>query len=130
VFQDEARVGQKVGMLYLGLIGTRPPLVRDNRHDSAYLFGAICPTARRCRHLSRLQHRAMTCICARSGHGGPDAHASWSATVPDGSERPTPARAWQHHLINLRPTRRKLNPMENVWAYLRATSSATRLGQL
>jgi hypothetical protein len=23
--------------------GSRPPMVRDNRHDSAHLFGAICP---------------------------------------------------------------------------------------
>jgi hypothetical protein len=25
------------------LRGSRPPAIRDNRHDSAYLFGAICP---------------------------------------------------------------------------------------
>jgi hypothetical protein len=24
-------------------VGSRPEVVRDNRHDSAYLFGAICP---------------------------------------------------------------------------------------
>jgi transposase len=39
-FQDEARVGQKGGHTY---VGSRPPMVRDNRHDSAYIFGAICP---------------------------------------------------------------------------------------
>jgi hypothetical protein len=26
-----------------GPVGSRPPMVRDNRHDTAYLFGAICP---------------------------------------------------------------------------------------
>jgi hypothetical protein len=26
-----------------GPIGSRPPMVRDNPHDTAYLFGAICP---------------------------------------------------------------------------------------
>ena len=37
-------MGQKGGHAYIwGRIGTRPPLVRDNRHDSVYLFGAICP---------------------------------------------------------------------------------------
>src|SRR5208282_6053010 len=24
-------------------VGSRPPMVRDNRHDTAYIFGAICP---------------------------------------------------------------------------------------
>jgi hypothetical protein len=24
-------------------VGSRPPMIRDNRHDSAYNFGAICP---------------------------------------------------------------------------------------
>ena len=43
-FQDEARVGQKGTHAYIWApIGSRPLMVRDNRHDSAYLFGAICP---------------------------------------------------------------------------------------
>ena len=43
-FQDEARVGQQGSITYVWApIGSRPPMVRDNRHDSAYLFGAICP---------------------------------------------------------------------------------------
>ena len=43
-FQDEARVGQKGGHTYVWApVGARPLMVRDNRHDSAYLFGAICP---------------------------------------------------------------------------------------
>jgi hypothetical protein len=43
-FQDEARVGQKGWLPYLWApIGSRPAAVRDNRHDSVYLFGAICP---------------------------------------------------------------------------------------
>ena len=43
-FQDEARVGQKGSLSYIwSAVGSRPPMVRDNRHDTAYLFGAICP---------------------------------------------------------------------------------------
>ena len=44
-FQDEARVGQKGGHtnVWAAPVGARPLMVRDNRHDSAYLFGAICP---------------------------------------------------------------------------------------
>src|SRR5579863_4247364 len=44
-FSDEARVGQKGSLEYVWApIGSRPPMVRDNRHDSVHLFGAICPT--------------------------------------------------------------------------------------
>ena len=43
-FQDEARVGQKGSLSYVWAPkGSRPPMVRDNRHDNAYILGAICP---------------------------------------------------------------------------------------
>jgi hypothetical protein len=48
-FQDEARVGQKGGHTYVWAeLGSRPPMIRDNRHDSAYIFGAnsSCPTTK------------------------------------------------------------------------------------
>jgi hypothetical protein len=42
--KDEARVGQKGSLSYVWApIGSRPLMVRDNRHDNAYIFGAICP---------------------------------------------------------------------------------------
>lgn len=42
--QDEASVGQKGTRAYMWApIGSRPLMVRDNRHDSAHIFGAICP---------------------------------------------------------------------------------------
>jgi len=44
-FQDEARVGQQGSLEYIWApIGSRPLAVRDNRHDSVYLFGALCPS--------------------------------------------------------------------------------------
>ncbi len=37
-------MGQKGGHAYIWAEkGSRPLMVRDNRHDSAYLLGAICP---------------------------------------------------------------------------------------
>jgi hypothetical protein len=43
-FQDEARVGQQGTLSYIWAErGSRPAVVRDDRHDSAWLFGAICP---------------------------------------------------------------------------------------
>src|SRR5271165_1416603 len=42
--KDEAGVGQKGSLSYVWApVGSRPPMVRDNRHDTAYIFGAICP---------------------------------------------------------------------------------------
>ncbi|CAH2396890.1 hypothetical protein MES4922_180028 [Mesorhizobium ventifaucium] len=43
-FQDEARVGQKNGLVrQWARRGTRPRQPADQRYKSAYLFGAICP---------------------------------------------------------------------------------------
>jgi hypothetical protein len=43
-FQDEARIGQKNGLVrQWAKRGTRPTQPADQRYASAYLFGAICP---------------------------------------------------------------------------------------
>lgn len=43
-FQDEARVGQKGTHAYVWApVGSCPLMVKDNRHDSVHLFGAIRP---------------------------------------------------------------------------------------
>jgi len=37
-------VGQKGSLSYVWApVGSRPAMVRDNRHDAVYIFGAICP---------------------------------------------------------------------------------------
>ena len=43
-FQDEARVGQKNGLVYQwARKGSRPTQPKDQRYASAYIFGAVCP---------------------------------------------------------------------------------------
>ncbi len=43
-FQDEARIGQKNGLVrQWARRGSRPRQPADQRYDNAYLFGAICP---------------------------------------------------------------------------------------
>jgi hypothetical protein len=43
-FQDEPRIGQKNGLVrQWARRGTRPRQPADQRYESAYLFGAICP---------------------------------------------------------------------------------------
>ena len=43
-FQDEARVGQKTNRTRRWATkGTRPTALVDQRFETAYIFGAICP---------------------------------------------------------------------------------------
>ncbi len=43
-FEDEARVGQQgtYGAVW-NEVGSRPAVARDDRHDSVWLFGSVCP---------------------------------------------------------------------------------------
>jgi DDE superfamily endonuclease len=124
-FQDEARVGQKGTHAYVWApIGSRPAMVRDNRHDSVYLYGAICPargvgaavimpaanTEGMNQHLKEIStqiapgaHAALVCD-----------GAGWHQK---GSSLRVPANIT---LLSLPPYAPELNPMETVWEYLRS----------
>ena len=126
-FQDEARVGQKGTHAYVWApVGSCPLMVKDNRHDSVHLFGAICPargvgaaiimpavnTAATNEHLREISTQVA-----------PGAHAvlvldgaGWHQT---GGELRTPHNIT---LLPLPPYAPELNPMENVWEYLRANT--------
>ena len=124
-FQDEARVGQKGTHAYVWApVGSRPAMVRDNRHDSAYVFGAICPA----RGVGAAIIMPAANAEAMSEHlkevgtqVNPEAHcvlicdgAGWHQTakklrVPDNVT-----------LLPLPSYAPELNPMENVWEYLHA----------
>lgn len=123
-FQDEARVGQKGTHAYIWApIGSRPLMVRDNRHDSAYIFGAICParavgaavlmpaanTEAMNEHLKEIStqvsvgaHAVLVCDGAGWHQRGKQ------LVVPDNIS-----------LLPLPPYSPELNPMEKVWDYLR-----------
>jgi hypothetical protein len=99
-------------------------MVRDNRHDSAYLFGAICPARGVGAAIimpavnTEAMNEHLTEIAAQAA---PGAHA---VLVCDGA-------GWHQQggslrlpdtitLLPLPPYAPELNPMENVWEYLRA----------
>jgi hypothetical protein len=123
-FQDEARVGQKGTLEYIWTLkGTRPPVPRDNRHASAYLFGALCPAraAAAALIMPAANSEAMSAhLHEIAKHVAPGAHcvlicdgAGWHQrgkrlVVPDNVT-----------LLTLPPYTPELNPMENVWDYLR-----------
>ena len=131
-FQDEARVGQKGSIAYVWApIGSRPPMVRDNRHDSVQLFGAICPA----RGVGAAIIMPAVNIEAMNEHlmeistqVAPGAHAG---LICDGA-------GWHQQggalripdnitLLRLPPYAPELNSMENVWDYTFAGGNASVL---
>ncbi len=98
-------------------------MVRDNRRDSAYVFGAICPgrgvgaavimpsanTEMMNLHLAEISTQiapgaVAVLICDNAGWHQPGGELR----VPDNIR-----------LLHLPPYSPELNPMENVWDYLR-----------
>jgi hypothetical protein len=131
-FQDEARVGQQGSLEYVwGPVGSRPPAVRDNRHDAVYLFGAICharalgaaiimPAAN-----SEAMNEHLKEISTQVAS---DAHA---IVVCDGAgwhQRGKRLRIPDNiTLLSLPPYSPELNPMENIWDYLRGNKLSMRV---
>jgi len=130
-FQDEARVGQKNGLVrQWARRGTRPRQPADQRYESAYLFGAICP-ARGVGAALALPHANTEAMQLHleeiSAAVAVGAHAvlifdraGWHTTpnllVP---ENITP--------IWLPSRAPELNPVENIWQYLRANWLSNRV---
>jgi len=121
-----ARVGQQGTLTRVWAPrGTHPRALRDHRRNSAYLFGAVCPErgvgavvvlplvnveamnvhlAEISRHVTEGAHAAL--VLDQAGwHTSPKLH------VPDNIS-----------LLSLPPYAPELNPVEQVWAYLRANS--------
>ena len=121
--KDEARIGQKNGQVrQWARRGTRPRQPADQRYDNAYLFGAICP-ARGVGAALALPYADADMMQLHldeiSRHVADGAHAvllldraGWHTTgkldVPDNI---TP--------IFLPSRAPELNPVENIWQYLR-----------
>jgi hypothetical protein len=131
-FQDEARVGQKGGLAYVWApVGSRPAMVRDNRHSSAYLFGAICPA----------RGVGAAVITPAANTAAMNVHlAEISTQVAPGAQAVLLLdRAGWHQrgkrlrvpgnitLLDLPPYSPELNPLENVWAFLRANQLSARV---
>lgn len=130
-FQDEARVGQKGTLTHIwARRGTRPRAVCDTRYEWAYLFGAVCP-ARAVGAALVMPHANTDALNAHlqeiARHGAPGAHA---LLVLDGAGWHT-----SHALeipdnltfLVLPPYAPELNPVENIWQYLRQNQLAIRL---
>jgi hypothetical protein len=130
-FQDEARIGQKNGIVrQWARRGTRPRQPADQRYQSAYLFGAICPARGVGAGLAMpyADTNAMQAhldeISRKVAHGAHAAllldRAGWHTT--DKLKVPP------NITLILLPSRSpELNPVENIWQYLRANWLSNRV---
>jgi transposase len=124
-WQDEARIGQQGTLTRVWAErGSRPAAPKDCRYACAYLFGAVCPGrgVGAALVLPAANQRAMSLHLAEiSGQVAPGAHA---VVVMDGA-------GWHQRGPELRippnitplllpPYAPELNPVENVWAFLRS----------
>ena len=130
-WQDEMRLGQKNGLVrQWARTGSRPRQPKDQRTKNAYLFGAICPA--RGTGAALMMPNANTHAMQAHLHEiaravAPGAHAvvlmdraGWHITgqlkIPDNiTPILLPARAPE------------LNPVENVWQYLRQAYLSNRV---
>lgn len=122
-FQDEARVGQQGTLTRIwARRGTRPRAPRDRRYKYAYLFGAVCPqrgvgaglvlpyanTEAMNLHLQEISHSVRPGAHAILVFDGAGYHTADDIEVPKNIT-----------LLQLPPYSPELNPVENVWQYLR-----------
>jgi hypothetical protein len=132
--KDEARVGQKGSLTYVWApVGSRPAMVRDNRHDTAYLFGAICPARgvgaaivapvanTECMnlHLQEISSQITPGAIAVLLCDGAGWHQSGGKLQPPNNIVLLPLPTYSP----------ELNPMENVWEYLRANKLSCAVWQ-
>jgi len=127
-FQDEARVGQQGTLTRIWAErGTRPRAPRDTRYKSAYIFGAVCPdrgttaalvmpfadTEAMNAHLGEIAKTVAPGTHAILVMDGAGWHRANALCVPDNIT-----------IVPLPPYAPELNPVENIWDYLRANRLA------
>ena len=130
-FTDEARVGQQGTITRVwAKRGSRPRAPRDRRYEWAYLFGAVCPERSTGaaiimpevnieamnEHLAEISRRVSAGAIALLVLDGAGWHSSPRLTVPDNIA-----------LLPLPPYAPELNPVENVWEFLRANLLSHRV---
>jgi hypothetical protein len=128
-FEDEARVGQHGTLSRIwAATGSRPSVLCDFRFESAYIFGAICPASQKASALvfTRIGADEMSlCLKEISNTIAENIHAvvimdraPWhrSVIVPRNMS-----------IIYLPPYSPELNPVEQVWDFLRSNYLSNRI---
>ena len=130
-FADEARVGQQGTLTRVwAKRGSRPRAPRDRRHTSAWLFGAVCPERRlgAAVVMPEANTEAMQAHLAEISRGV--ARGAHAVLVLDGAAWHTTPKLQVPANISLLPLPRyapELNPVENLWEFLRANFLSHRV---
>jgi hypothetical protein len=130
-FQDEARIGQKNGLTrQWARKGTRPRQPADQRYENAWLFGAICPAKGKAAGLALPEATTRTMqlhLKEISRHVAKGAHAvllldraGWHTTLRLKLPR-------NISLVFLPSRAPELNPVENVWQFMRQNWLSNRV---
>lgn len=107
--------------------GSRPRAPRDTRYEWAYIFGAVCPeraetaalvmpkadTEAMTLHLAEISKTVAAGAHALIVLDGASWHSAKALKIPENIT-----------LMPLPPYAPELNPVENIWAYLRANKLA------
>ena len=130
-FQDEARIGQKNKITRRwAKRGTRPSAPKDQRTRSVYIFGAICPARGvgaalvlpRCNTAAMNLHLKEISVAVTPGAHAiaivdqAGWHFSKTLEIPDNIT-----------LLPLPPKSPELNPVENIWQFMRDNWLSNRI---
>lgn len=122
-FQDEARLGQRgtVSRVWAEK-GSRPRLLRQQQYEYAYVLGAICPSSGKAIGLvmPHINTTAMRQHLTEISHTIPTGRHA--VIVMDRAPWHTSVKLLLPHNISilpLPPTSPELNPVEQVWSWLR-----------
>ncbi len=123
-YQDEARFGQHGTLTRVwAKVGSRPPAIRQTQYDYLYVFSAVCPQTGDASGLvtPHVNTDTMNAFLEQfSAELPPDVHA---AMVLDRAGWHTAAALrvpGNVTLVLLPPKSPELNPVENLWHYLRS----------
>lgn len=130
-FQDEMRLGQKNGCVrQWAERGGRPRQEVDQRYESTYIFGAVCPA--RDTGAALIQPYADTAAMQRhidevAQHVAPGAHA---LLLPyNAGWHRTEKLRWPMNMapVFIPPASPELNAAENIWQFMRQTYLSNRV---
>ena len=130
-YQDEARFGQHGTLTRIwARVGSRPRAIRQTQYDYLYVFSAACPqtgdaSGMLCPHANTQAMNAFLKLFSAELPRGVHAalvldragwHTAGALRVPENVT-----------LIHLPPKSPQLNPVENLWHYLRSHYWSNRL---
>jgi transposase len=130
-YQDEARFGQHGTLTRVwAQVGSRPPAIRQTQYDYLYVFSAVCPQTGAASGLiaPKINTDTMNIFLEQFTRELPeDVHAVMvldRAGWHTAKALKVPANVT---LIHLPPKSPQLNPVENLWHYLRSHHWSNRL---